>query len=252
MADPPTLVTSALASALSIRPGSPLVTYYNASTGERIELSVKTFENWVTKIANLLGDDLGLEAGQSVNVALPTHWQSTVTIVAAWAAGLRVLASDVSVAADVTVVGPAALAPGAARPAGIVIACSLRPLGGVFIEPLPPGWLDFASEVTGQPDLMLVQQQICAGDIAVELAGRPVTHAELTQEALDTAARLGLRPSGRLITNANPADPTGLVSAVAAPLVTASSVVLVAGADAATRTRIATQEQSDSALWLES
>ncbi|MBA2444326.1 MAG: TIGR03089 family protein [Nocardioidaceae bacterium] len=251
MPQPATLVTTALANALAIAPGSPLVTYYDASSGERIELSVKTFENWMSKIANLLSDDLGLEAGQSIKVALPTHWQSTVTVVAAWAAGLRVIATDASVAADVTVVGPTALANGAERPAGIVIACSLRPLGGAFVEPLPAGWLDFAREVTGQPDIMLVQQYISGGDIAVELAGRSVTHAELTQEALDTAARLGLRPGGRLITNANPADPTGLVSALVAPLVTGSSVVLVVGAGAAARTRIAAQEHSDCALWLD-
>ena len=108
----------------------PLVTFYDGATGERIELSVRTFDNWVCKVANLLGDELMLEAGGAIAVDLPAHWQSAVVVAGAWAAGLRVI--EDADAADVLVVGPHRErdpAPGVA-----VLAVSLRPLGGPFTE----------------------------------------------------------------------------------------------------------------------
>ncbi|PBC79521.1 uncharacterized protein (TIGR03089 family) [Streptomyces sp. TLI_235] len=39
-------------------PSRPLITFYDDSTGERVELSAKTFDNWVAKTANLLQDEL--------------------------------------------------------------------------------------------------------------------------------------------------------------------------------------------------
>jgi len=251
MSEPLIPVTAALSNALAAEPGRPLVTYYDTTSGERIELSVKTFDNWVSKIANLLGDELGLGAGQCIRVELPPHWQSTVIVVGAWVAGLRVVAPDSSSPADVSVVGPAALHTADTRPAGVVIACSLRPLGGAFVDPLPAGWLDFAREVPGQPDLLLLHQPISGGDIALEPADGAVTHAELARQGFSAAERLGLRAGGRLITDGNPANPTGLVDTLVAPLVTGSSVVLVVRADASTRTSIAEQEQADCALWLD-
>jgi len=241
-------VISALSSALAADPGRPLVTYYDLGAGERIELSVKTFDNWVAKVANLLGDDLGLEAGQRIRVELPPHWLSTVTVVAAWAAGLQVVMPESACPADVCVVGPTALETAGNRSAGIVVACSLRPLGGAFVEPLPAGWLDFGREVGGQPDMLLLDHHVASGDVALQQAGGALTHAELTREGLRGAERTGLRPGGRLLTNANPASSPGLFSALVAPLVTASSVVLVYGADRSTRTRIAAQEQADCSL----
>ncbi|MEJ7743342.1 MAG: TIGR03089 family protein [Nocardioidaceae bacterium] len=249
----PILVTSALANALSADPGRPLVTFYDARSGERIELSVKTFDNWVSKIANLLGDELGFELGQSIRVELAPHWLSTVIVVAAWATGLRLLPSGTPQLADVSIVGPQVLEPDrvGSVAGGVVIGCSLRPLGGPFLQPLPAGWLDFAREVPGQPDIMLSPSQISGEDVAVERVDGDATHTELAQAGLRAAARLGLEPGGRLITDANPADSTEVVDALVAPLVTGSSVVLVAGADAATRGHIAEQEQAGCSLWLD-
>ena len=38
-----------LADALRADPGRPLITFYDDATGERVELSVATFGNWVAK-----------------------------------------------------------------------------------------------------------------------------------------------------------------------------------------------------------
>src|SRR4051812_31192843 len=64
--------------ALAAEPSRPLVTFYDDATGERVEFSVKTFDNWVAKTANLLVDGLGAEPGAKVVLALPLHWQTAV------------------------------------------------------------------------------------------------------------------------------------------------------------------------------
>src|SRR5918996_5922858 len=65
----------------------PLITYYDDETGERVELSVATFDNWVAKTAGLLRDGLAVEEGGRVALMLPAHWQSAVWGMACWAVG---------------------------------------------------------------------------------------------------------------------------------------------------------------------
>src|SRR5688500_7214303 len=77
-----------LTQAVAADPARPLITFYDDSTGERVELSVVTFANWVAKTANLLVDGLGAEPGQQVSLDLPAHWQAAVWHAACWAAGL--------------------------------------------------------------------------------------------------------------------------------------------------------------------
>ena len=58
-----------LVSRLRMDPGRPLVTFYDDDTGERTELSVTTYANWVAKTAGVLTDDLGLDTGDRVALA---------------------------------------------------------------------------------------------------------------------------------------------------------------------------------------
>src|SRR3954470_3715581 len=78
----------ALSALLRTGPARPLVTFYDDATGERVELSVATYANWVAKTAGLLQDELGLERGAMVLVDLPTHWLGAVWLRAARAPGL--------------------------------------------------------------------------------------------------------------------------------------------------------------------
>lgn len=245
-------VVSALADALADNPGRPLVTFYDGSTGERVELSVKTFDNWVSKIANLLGDDLLIEPGELVCVDLPTHWQSTVTLLAAWTAGLRVWlggsgTTQVDVAASV--VGPAARSnPGVVI--GQPIACSLQPLGGPFRGDLPTGWLDFGREVPSQPDVLLTASSTRRTDVAVEADGGSLTHEQLVDQAFATAAEQGIADGGRLVTDANPTCAGEVAAGLVAPLVTGASVVLVTNCDAEALRRISDQERVTASYWV--
>ncbi len=249
MPSPPDTVVAALADALAADPGRPLVTFFDGATGERIELSVKTFDNWVSKVANFFSDELGLDAGATVRVDLPAHWQSTVTLMAVWAAGLRVALDGAADDIAASVVGPDSRTDLAAVE-GQPIACSLRALGGPFVEPLPDGWLDFGREVPPQPDVLLMPGLVQGGDVALETSTGAITHAQLVEHAASTAADLGLVPGGGLITDANPTRSSQLAAGLVAPLVAGARVVLVAHADAPTRDRIAEEERATAVLWL--
>src|SRR2546423_15345338 len=65
----------------------PFVTFYDDATGERVELSVATLDNWVAKTANLLQDELAVEPGERVAVLLPAHWQAQGWLLACWSVG---------------------------------------------------------------------------------------------------------------------------------------------------------------------
>ncbi|MGH8938222.1 MAG: TIGR03089 family protein, partial [Actinomycetes bacterium] len=91
-----------LQGALDADPARALITFYDDSSGERTELSVATFANWVAKTANLMQDELGMTAGQRVAIRLPLHWQAAVWLAARWAPGA--VAAPGSAAADAAVV----------------------------------------------------------------------------------------------------------------------------------------------------
>jgi uncharacterized protein (TIGR03089 family) len=240
-------VLAALSDAFRRDPGRPLLTFYDDATGERVELSVTTVDNWVSKIANLLGSDLGLGPGDLLAVELPLHWQAPVLVLGGWAAGLSICTSKDPV--QLRAVGPAALASGAVREADQVLACSLRPLGGRFIEPLPAGWLDFAVEVPPQPDALIVSQAPGPADVAIVSAGDATTHRDLAAGGVEVAQRIGLVPGGRLVTDHDLSDPEGMLTALVAPLMVNASVVLVAPTTAERRTAIATQERATATRW---
>ena len=134
-----------LARRLTTDPGQPLLTFYDDVTGERTELSVKTFANWVSKTANLYADELMLDPGDAIRIDLPPHWLGPVFLAAAWACGL-----EISDDADVAVVGPEGLDD---RPSGTTLACALTPFATRFPDPLPEGVLDHGVLWPGQSDV---------------------------------------------------------------------------------------------------
>jgi uncharacterized protein (TIGR03089 family) len=204
-------------------PGRPLVTFYDHATGERTELSVVTYANWVAKTASLLVEELDLERGQRVRIDLPVHWLGPVLLGAAWTVGLVVTEDD---DVDLVCCGPDTVA-GWAAAAGdrVVLATALHPLGLRFADPLPPGVHDLGVEVWSQPDSFAAYDPPGPGDPATD----GLTHAELCEAA---AAGSLLADGGRLLSEANPASPSGLAS-FTEPLVRGGSVVLVAHADPA-------------------
>ena len=83
-----------LEAALRSDSARPLLTWYDDSSGERIELSVATAANWAAKTANYLVDELGLDRGDRIGLRPTTHWLCVVVLLGAWTAGVAVDLSD--------------------------------------------------------------------------------------------------------------------------------------------------------------
>ena len=213
-----------LSDLLRADPGRPLVTFYDDATGERVELSVATYANWVAKTSSLFVEELDLERGGTLRVDLPTHWLGPVFLGAAWNVGLVVVPDG---DADAVVCGPDGLAAYADLAGSLpVLACALQPLGVRFRDPLPPGVHDFGVEVWSQPDAFLPYDPPGPDDEAV-----PGT-SQRDLLAGGSAAGPDLADGDRLVTTANPASPAGLPSFVG-PLVRGGSTVWVRHADPA-------------------
>ena len=208
----------------------PLVTFYDDATGERVELSVKSFDNWVAKTANLLQHGLSAEPGERVLLGLPTHWQGMVWLCAAWSCGLvTVLDRSSGGEADYAVVGPQP----ARAEARATVALSLQPLGAGFADPPPLGVLDYSVEVPGYADSFEPLQPVTGDLPALPIAETVLRQDDLVEHGAQVAGRLGLGAAARLLTDANPCSVEGVGTALLAPLVSGGSVVLVANPDPA-------------------
>jgi uncharacterized protein (TIGR03089 family) len=163
-------------------PGSPLLTFYDDATGERVELSAVTFDNWVAKTANLLVDGLGAGPGDRALVVLPLHWQALVVVAGCWAAGLQVGIGTPIVGSEPFVEfrgeSDAGAADGAASRADLAL-LSLRPLGLPLRNPVP-GAFDFADVRTFGDRFN--GRAPAASDAALD--GR--SHADVVSAAADT------------------------------------------------------------------
>jgi uncharacterized protein (TIGR03089 family) len=203
---PTTDFPTLLAETLTRGAGRPLVTFYDDATGERVELSVTTYANWVAKTAGLLQDELLLERGATLLVDLPTHWLGPVWLGAAWSLGAAVTdRPDGQV--DAIVCGPDTLGHHAPRAAdGVpVVALSLLPMGAAFREPLPDGVVDYGRVVWGQPDAFFADERPDGTDVAWQGTDRDRTQAELLGDPAE--------PEGtRLLTDVNPCTEDGLAA----------------------------------------
>ncbi|MCC3778625.1 TIGR03089 family protein [Streptomyces sp. UNOB3_S3] len=218
-----------LRSALAADPARPLVTFYDDATGERVELSVATFANWVAKTANLLQGELAAEPGDRLALLLPTHWQTAVWLLACSSAGVVAEVGGDPAAADLVVSGPDTLE--AARAcSGERVALALRPLGGRFPQ-APAGFADYAVEVPSQGDRFAPYAPVDPTAPALTVAGLELTGAELVERAAADAARLGLGAGSRLLSGLAYDTWEGLSTGLFAPLAAGGSVVLCRNAD---------------------
>ncbi|WP_392671035.1 TIGR03089 family protein [Streptomyces sp. LN785] len=213
-----------LRSALAADPARPMVTFYDDATGERVELSVATFANWVAKTANLLQGDLAAEPGDRLALLLPAHWQSAVWLLACSSVGVVAEVQGDPASADLVVSGPDTL--DAARACrGERIALALRPLGGRFPQP-PEGFADYAVEVPGQGDRFAPFAPVDPDAPALAVGDTVLTSAQLVARARQDGAELGLEPGSRLLTGRTYDSWEGLSAGLFAPLATGGSVVL--------------------------
>lgn len=213
-----------LEAALRRNAARPLVTFYDDATGERVELSVASFANWVAKTANLVVDGLGLQPGEVLALDLPRHWLGAVWAVAAWSAGLVVAPGGDPGSCAVAVTGPDRVE--AYRGAPELVVVSLRPLGAPLPDgALPAGVLDYAREVP------LYGDRFAGGPLdpaapALSVGGIGRSAAEVVGLARAMAVRWGVQPRGRLLVAGALPQPDELLAATAVPLALDASVVL--------------------------
>lgn len=243
---PASTFPAVLAALLRNDSARPLVTFYDDATGERVELSVATYANWVAKTAALAQDELDLERGAVVLVDLSTHWLGAVWLGAAWSLGL-VVTDDATRAADVDLVvcGPDRVEQYAAEATrATVVAISLRPLGGPFVDPLPAAVVDYGAVVLGQPDVFVAFDPPVAEDRAWRDGSGAATQGELLSEAARSTV---VTRGGRLLTDVNPCTRAGLPTLLAA-LVQGASTVWVRHPDEAAWSARAEQERAGDQL----
>ena len=214
----------------------PLITYYDLGSGARTELSGRTFANWVDKTYHLLVE-LDVQPGDEVALPLatthPGHWVTFALAAGAWQAGAVVVPHE-SVGAVVTAVGPQDVSTAAG---GVILACSLHPLGFGFSERLPAGVIDFSVDVRSQPDAH-AEEPVPESAPAWRDGTDTWSHADLAATP-PVSGRVLVRPSTALVT---------VRQGYVAPLLGGGSAVVVAGvgasaADEAALGRIAAQER---------
>ncbi|WJK42471.1 TIGR03089 family protein [Solwaraspora sp. WMMA2056] len=212
-----------LAVTIAADPTRPLLTWYDDAIGDRTELSGATLANWVAKTANLIVDGAGATAGDTAEVLLPPHWQTAAVLLGCWSAGLAVRAPglvDGPAGAGSQADGPPAEVcfatahrlPGPDRPpAGEQYLLSLAPMA-MPARDLPPGWVDYVTEVRGHGDHFTPYP-----------AGDP-QDAQLAARAAARGAELGIVAGSRVLIDADRhPDP---VDWLLAPLAATASVVL--------------------------
>jgi uncharacterized protein (TIGR03089 family) len=197
------------------RDGSrPLFTYYDDTTGERVELSVATTANWVAKTANFLVDECSVDAADLVTVRLPLHWQSAVVLLACWSVGAQV-SFDTGGIVTFTTSDVAA--------DGEVVVLTMAPMGA-----------DFSRLVAAQPDSFVPFE--ASGEDLVDAAATDLPHGArvLTVLPYDTADALSygliapLAGSGSVVVVSHP-DGSQLTAHAEAERVTHTLGITIGG-----------------------
>ena len=208
-----------------------LLTYYDDATGERAELSVATFANWVAKTANLCRDDLGLDVGARVAIALPLHWQAAVWWQVCWSSGFVGVPAgpgeplppcDIAVVAVDGDVVDAAVSP------GDVVGLGLGPMGlPVRGRAVPTGvTLDYDREVPGHGDRFTPPDGLSAATPALASAAGGRSAGELAELAVAAGVRWGLSAGDRVLLAAPYDDERALLAGLLVPLAAGSAAVL--------------------------
>ncbi|WP_018653473.1 TIGR03089 family protein [Actinomadura flavalba] len=249
MTDPSTHASRLPADLLRARvaadPSRPLVTFYDDATGERVELSARTFDNWVAKTANLLVDELdaGPDGVRRAVLVLPQHWQTAAWLMACWAAGVETEVVDPSAIRSGDGTGeprPSAepyllavaeevldvvLGGELARQADAIVGLSLHALGGPLAD-APPDVTDYALEVRSHGDRFAPPPGVAADDPALTVTKVTLNFAGLVRAAGESADKWGFDSSDRVLVAMPFATLDGVLAGLLAPLVSGASVII--------------------------
>ncbi|MCZ7377246.1 TIGR03089 family protein [Micromonospora sp. WMMC250] len=228
---------------------SPLLSYRDEATGERVDLTAQQVGAWSARSASLLRDGCGLGPGSRVAVLLPPHWRTAAVLLGAWACGLAVSFRPRATA------GLPVLEPGGDRPFDAVFVTPERQddwledvpdaphrylvgTGPGRLVDVPLGWLDWSAEVLRHSDVTPDHTAIHPSDPA---SADGTTYGQWGALAREVAGMLDLRAGDRLLVDA--AEHEQPLKWLLAPLSAGASVVISANLDPARRDAIIAAEQ---------
>lgn len=205
VASPPAVNLATLAARLVRSQGhTPFLTYYDGFTGERTELSYATFDNWASKTANLLVDELDVGPGDRVVTVLGNHWTAPVVAFACWKVGCCVV-PVAGEAADLQVLARSGAGTGFVRED--LLSGLGSDAGGSGLEQVVAVGVGLGARLTGRQDLPVgvlayAEEVLAFADdyddptisrehealLALPAAGGPVAPVRLTQGNLLSAA----------------------------------------------------------------
>jgi uncharacterized protein (TIGR03089 family) len=221
----------------------PFLTYHDFGTGERVELSYATMDNWVAKTGNLIQDELMADPGSRFLLAAPPHWMTAVWALAPLMCSAVVSPWGEPARARFAVSGPQEAELDYARACrGERFALSLLPLGRPFAE-VPAGFLDYVAEVRMHGDRFAPLDPPTADTPALTMAdGEALTHRELLGEAV---ARYAEGARVLIAAEETSSDAEGLIAWLYAPLAAGGSVVLARGGGKDELDRLAEVERAE-------
>jgi len=214
----------------------PFVTWYDDHRDQRVELSYRTFGNWVAKTANLLVDELGAGPGDRVGAILADHWQTPIVMAACWRAGTQLVVIDPASPDRPTPSLAAAfvreefLAATEAMLGETVIVALTADLLGRGEHDLGKA-LSFSRLVPSMGDEF--DGGLDPGGDALTAGGEAATMGGLLERAAALAGRTGLGEGDRLLSGRSLLTVDGAVAGLLAPFTRGAGVVLVAGLDPA-------------------
>nr|WP_277628110.1 TIGR03089 family protein [Arsenicicoccus dermatophilus] len=200
----------------------PAITCYDRSggptDGERIELSGRVLLTWAAKAAGALQDELLVEPGTTVGLALPPHWRVGYWALATWWVGATLVTGPQAATADVLVTDDVALA---ADHHGEQVLVTLAGLARSHPGPVPAGVMDEARELASCPDRFVPLLRPAGADLAWRATDRARTYAE------ELPGR-----TGRALVVASGAETESCLRSMVEHWAGGGSVVLVRSADA--------------------
>jgi len=190
---------SVIAEILRSDPARPRVTFYEdtpgPTRGERIELSGKVVNNWISKAGNALQDEYDLGPGSVVRLALPPHWRALYWAFAVWSIGGVVdLVGDMSHrGADLLISDDRDLAATIDPAPGDVVLVTLAALARAHPGPVPAGVMDEARELATYGDQFVPRANPTPDDPAlITSAGSTAYRSVVLQRNWPAGARVSL------------------------------------------------------------
>ncbi|WP_219108513.1 TIGR03089 family protein [Austwickia sp. TVS 96-490-7B] len=143
---------------LADNPTRPRLTWYGPAD-ERIELSARVLDNWVTKAANLLLEEGDVTTGDTVLLDLPRgHWRGVYWSLATWTIGATLVLTEAEIdalpATDVLITHRAEVAERSTAPLRILVTPAA--LARRYPGAMPIDVLDEAADLSTYGDLLIV------------------------------------------------------------------------------------------------